>query len=72
MVTREGARRGMIKAKGDYYGSLVVEETLMEKDGYLPRYRGVNGKGVTIVVIADGSGEGEILAVRDCEVLWLK
>lgn len=56
-------RTGYIKKKGDLYGVIVREDETLE----CPRYRGVDGKGVTIVVTENG----EIVAVRDSEVTWI-
>lgn len=68
----ETARFGIITAKGYYEGTLVREDEHMMRDGYLPRYRGVDGKSVTIVTVQDGHDVGEILAVRDSQVRWVK
>ncbi len=57
-------RTGIVKKKGDWFGTVVTEDSSMQ----CPRYTGLDGKGVVIVV----TNVGSILAVRENEVYWGK
>lgn len=57
-------RKGIIKRKGDWQGVVVTEDETM----HCPRYVGLDGKTIVIVVTEVGS----ILAVKENEVYWGK